>query len=75
MAMDQLEEQYNRCNQLPLIDNKLRLHCRQNKDRLLPSGELFYLKEQFEYFVHSNSQTRLRHMILKWRHRDGTRMQ
>jgi hypothetical protein len=33
-----------------------------------------YLKEQLEYFVHSNSQTRLRHMILELRHRDETRM-
>jgi hypothetical protein len=38
--------------------------------------ELFmsYLKEQLEYFVHFNSQTRLRHMILELRHRDKTRM-
>jgi hypothetical protein len=37
MAMDQLEEKYNRCNRLLFVDNKLRLHCRQNKGRLLPS--------------------------------------
>jgi hypothetical protein len=33
-----------------------------------------YLKEQLEYFVHFNSQTRLRHMILELRHRNETRM-
>jgi hypothetical protein len=31
-------------------------------------------KEQLEYFVHFNSQTRLQHMILELRHRDKTRM-
>jgi hypothetical protein len=73
--MDLLEEKYKRCNRLPFIDNKLRLHCRQNKDRLLPSVVIYeILKEQLEYFVHSNSQTRLRHMILELRHRDETRM-
>jgi hypothetical protein len=41
IAMDQLEEKYKRCNRLPFIDNKLRLHCRQNKDRLLPSGVIY----------------------------------
>jgi hypothetical protein len=33
-----------------------------------------YLKEQLEYFVHLNSQTWPRHMILELRHRDETRM-
>jgi hypothetical protein len=69
--MDQLEEKYKRHNRLPFVDNKLRLHCRQNKDRLLPSGVIYELsKEQLEYFVHFNSQTRLRHMIVELHHRD-----
>jgi hypothetical protein len=47
----------------------------KNKDQLLPSGAISEsLKEQLEYFVHSSSQTRLRHMILELRHRDKTRM-
>jgi hypothetical protein len=46
MAMDQLEEKYNRCNRLPFVDNKLRLHCRQNKDRLLPSGVIYELSKK-----------------------------
>jgi hypothetical protein len=66
---------YIRLNRLPFIDNELRLHYRENKDRLLPSGAIYEsLKEQLKYFVYSNSQTRLRHMILKLRHRDETRM-
>jgi hypothetical protein len=57
------------------VDNTLRLHCRQNKDRLLPSGVIYKLsKDKLEYFVHFNSQTRLRHMILELHHRDETRM-
>jgi hypothetical protein len=31
-------------------------------------------KLQLEYFAHSNSQTRLRHMILELSHRDKIRM-
>jgi hypothetical protein len=62
-------------NRLPIIDNELRLHCRQNKDRLLPSGAIYEsLKKQLKYFAHSNSQTRLRYMILELRHRDKIRM-
>jgi hypothetical protein len=73
MTMSQLEEKYKRCNRLPFVDNKLQLHCRQNKDRLLPSEVIYELsKDQLEYFVHFNSQTRLRHMILELRHRDKT---
>jgi hypothetical protein len=60
--------------QLPPI-HELRLPCRQNKDRLLPSGASYEtIKEQLKYFVYSNSQTRLRHMILELHHRDKTRM-
>jgi hypothetical protein len=71
MTMDQLEEKYKRRNRLPFVDNKLRLHYRQNKDRLLPSGVTYELsKEQLKYFVHFNSQTRQRHMILELRHHD-----
>jgi hypothetical protein len=71
MTMDQLEEKYKRRNRLPFINNKLRLHCRQNKDRLLQSGVIYELsKEQLEYFVHFNNQTRLRHMIIELHHRD-----
>jgi hypothetical protein len=50
---------------------KLRLHCRQNEYRLLPSGELFF---KLDYLVYSNSQTRLRYIILELRHRDKIRM-
>jgi hypothetical protein len=64
-----------RRNRLPFVDNKLWLYCRQNKDRLLPSGVIYELsKEQLKYFVHFNNQTRLRHMILELRHHDKTRM-
>jgi hypothetical protein len=42
MAMGYFKEKYNKCNRLHFIDKKLQLHCGQNKDRLLPSGELFF---------------------------------
>jgi hypothetical protein len=71
MTMDQFK---NRRNRLPFVDNKLRLHYRQNKDRLLPSGVIYELfEEQLEYFVHFNSQTRLAmrsQKILRLSHRD-----
>jgi hypothetical protein len=74
MTMDQLEEKYKKRNRLPFVNNKLRLHCRRNKDRLLPSGVIYELfEEQLEYFVHFNSQTRLAmrsQEILKLSHRD-----
>jgi hypothetical protein len=44
------------------LTTKLRLHCRQNKGRSLPSGAILSIKEQLEYLVYSNSQTRLRHI-------------
>jgi hypothetical protein len=34
-------DNWYRRNRLPLVDNELRLHCRQNKDRLLPSGVIY----------------------------------
>jgi hypothetical protein len=75
MIIDQLDDKQYRRNRLPLINNEFRLHCRQNKDRLLPSGAIHEsLKEQLEYFVHSNSQTKLRHVILELHHCDKIQM-
>jgi hypothetical protein len=74
---DQLVDNWYRRNRLPFVNNELRLHCRQ-KDKLLPSGviceSLKNKKNKLEYFAHSNSQTRLRHMILEMRHREKIRM-
>jgi hypothetical protein len=38
---DQLVDKWYRRNRLPFVDNELWLHCRQNKDRLLPSGVIY----------------------------------
>jgi hypothetical protein len=72
MIENQPVDKWYRRNRLPLVDNELRLYCRQNKDRLLPSGVIYenLKNSKLEYFAHSNSQTRLRHMILELRHRD-----
>jgi hypothetical protein len=41
MIKNQLVDKWFRYNQLRFVNNELRLHCRQNKDRLLPSGGSF----------------------------------
>jgi hypothetical protein len=41
MIENQMVDKWYRRNRLPLVDNKLWLHCRQNKDRLLPSGVIY----------------------------------
>jgi hypothetical protein len=37
---NELLDKWFRCNRLHFLNNKLWLHCRQNKDRLLPSGAI-----------------------------------
>jgi hypothetical protein len=76
MIENQLVDKWYRRNRLPLVDNELWLYCWQNKDLLLPSGVIYekLKNSKLEYFAHSNSQTRLRHMILELRHRDKIRM-
>jgi hypothetical protein len=75
MRMNNIEKNIRRHNRLPFVDNNLQLHCRQNKNQLLPSGVIHELfEEQLEYFVHFNSQTRLQDMILELCHHDKTRM-
>jgi hypothetical protein len=76
MIKDQLVDKWYRRNRLPFVDNELRLHCQQNKDQLLPSGVIYesLKKNKLKYFAHSNSQTRLWHMILELHHCDKTRM-
>jgi hypothetical protein len=44
------------------LTTKLQLHCRQNKGVLLPSGAILSIKEQLEYLVYSNSQTKPWHI-------------
>jgi hypothetical protein len=41
MIKDQLVDKWYRRNRLLFVDNELRLHCWQNKDRLLPSGVIY----------------------------------
>jgi hypothetical protein len=38
---NQLVDKWFRNNRLHFVNNKLRLYCRQNKDRLLPSGAIY----------------------------------
>jgi hypothetical protein len=72
---NQLVDKYFTRNRLYFVSNKLRLHCRQNKHWLLPSGAIYEsCKGQLGYFVYWISQTRLRNMILELRHRDKTWM-
>jgi hypothetical protein len=72
---NQLVDKWFRCNRLYFVSNELRLHCQQNKHRLLPSGAIYEsCKVQLGYFVYWNSQTRLQNMILKLRHYDKTWM-
>jgi hypothetical protein len=50
---NQLVNKWFRGNQLYFISNKLRLYCRQNKRRLLPSGAIYEsCKIQLGYFVY-----------------------
>jgi hypothetical protein len=41
MIKNQLVDKYFRRNRLHFVSNELRLHCRQNKHRLLPSGDIY----------------------------------
>jgi hypothetical protein len=41
MIKNQLVDKWLRGNRLYFVNNELRLHCRQNKDRLLPSGAIY----------------------------------
>jgi hypothetical protein len=41
MIENQLVDKWFRRNRLHFVNNELRLHCRQNKDRLLPSGAIY----------------------------------
>jgi hypothetical protein len=50
---NQLMDKWFRRNRLYFVSNELRLHCRQNKHRLLPSGVIYEsCKGQLRYFVY-----------------------
>jgi hypothetical protein len=50
---NQLVDKWFRRNQLYFVSNELRLHCRQNKYRLLPLGAIYEIcKVQPGYFVY-----------------------
>jgi hypothetical protein len=41
MIKNELVDKWFRRNRLHFVNNELRLHCRQNKYRLLPSGAIY----------------------------------